>query len=217
MTLKRLLGNAGGRMRVLAVAPHPDDLEIGCGGTLIKLARAGHEIFLALMTRGDAGGNPAVRRREQEAAARLYKARRIFWLGFEDTRVPLTKESIDALDKVMREVKADLVFANHAEDTHQDHRNTASQVLSATRYTQNVLFYEVPTSVNFSPDVFVDISPVLQDKLRALRLHKSQVNKVNVADLSIIDCARSMAQFRGFQGRVKAAEGFKALRLLLQA
>jgi LmbE family N-acetylglucosaminyl deacetylase len=204
------------KMKILAVAPHPDDIEIGCGGTLIKLARAGHEISLAIMTKGDVGGEGGQRQREQEAAAKLYKAKRIFWLGFQDTRVPLTKESIDALDRVMREVKADVVFAPHEEDTHQDHRNTAQQVLSATRYTQNVLFYEVPSSVNFQPDVFVDISAVLEAKYKALRAHKSQINKVNVADLSIIDCARSMAHFRGYQGRVKAAEGFKALRLLLE-
>ncbi len=205
------------KLRVLAVAPHPDDIEIGCGGTLIKLAKAGHEIFLAVMTKGDAGGSPQSRVAEQQAAARFYRAQKIFWLGFLDTKVPLSKESIDALDKVMKEVKADIVFAPHAEDTHQDHRNTASQVLSATRYAKNVLFYEVPSSVNFQPDVFVDISPVLALKYKALKAHKSQVNKVNVADLSIIDCARSMAQFRGYQGRVKAAEGFKALRLLLEA
>ena len=212
--MKRLIKKT--KMRVLAVAPHPDDIEIGCGGTLIKLAKAGHEIFLAIMTKGDAGGNPGQRQKEQEAAAKIYKAKKIFWLGFHDTRVPLGKESIDALDKVMREVKADLVFAPHAEDTHQDHRNTANQVISATRYTHNVLFYEVPSSVNFQPDVFVIIGSVLETKYRALRAHKSQVNKVNVADLSIIDCARSMAHFRGYQGRVKAAEGFKALRMLLE-
>lgn len=204
------------KMKILAVGPHPDDIEIGCGGTLIKLAKAGHAISLAILTKGDAGGNSGIRQREQEAAAKFYKTKRIFWLGFHDTRVPLTKESIDALDKVMREVNADVVFAPHAEDTHQDHRNTAQQVMSASRYAQNVLFYEVPSSVNFQPDVFVDISSVLEQKYKALRAHKSQINKVNVADLSIIDCARAMAHFRGYQGRVKAAEGFKALRLLLE-
>ena len=56
---------------------------------------------------------------------------------------------------------------------------------------------------------------LLPAKYRALKAHKSQVHKVNVADLSILDCARSMAHFRGYQGRVKAAEGFKALRLRL--
>lgn len=211
--MKRL--SKSGTMSILAVAPHPDDIEIGCSGTLIKLAKEGHEITLAIMTKGDAGGDPNLRQREQEAAAKLYKAKRIYWLGFNDTRVPLSKESIDALERVMREVKPDLVFAPWGEDTHQDHRATSAQVRSATRYTKNVLFYEVPSTIDFLPDVFVDITKTLDAKYRALRAHKSQVNKVNVADLSIVDCARSMAQFRGVAGRVKAAEGFKALRLLL--
>jgi LmbE family N-acetylglucosaminyl deacetylase len=203
-------------MRILAVSPHPDDLEIGCGGTLIKLAKAGHEIYLAVMTKGEAGGAAALRQKEQEAAAKFYKAKKIYWLGFQDTRVPANKEGIDALERVMREVGADIIFAPYAEDTHQDHRNTASQVYSAARYAKNLLFYEVPSSASFQPDIFVDISSVLQAKYRALKAHKSQIDKVNVAGLSIIDCASAMAHFRGYQGRVEAAEGFKASRLLLE-
>ena len=203
------------KLTVLAIAPHPDDLEIGCGGTLIKLARAGHAVHLMVMTQGDAGGQAGTRSKEQTAAAKLYKAKSLTWGGFKDTEVPLGKQSIDALDKVIKKVQPDLVFAPWGEDTHQDHRNTSAQVRSATRYTQNVLFYEVPSTVDFLPDVFVDISKVLTAKYSALRAHKSQVHKVNVADLSIIDCAQAMAHFRGYQGRVKAAEGFKALRLRL--
>ncbi len=204
------------KLTVLAVAPHPDDLEIGCGGTLIKLAQAGHKVHLMVMTQGDAGGDPALRAKEQAEAAKLYKAKSLTWGGFQDTQVPLGKASIDALDAVIKGVGPDLVFAPWGDDTHQDHRNTSAQVRSATRYTQNVLFYEVPSTVDFLPDVFVDITKTLEAKYRALRAHKSQVHKVNVADLSIIDCARSMAHFRGYQGRVKAAEGFKALRLRLE-
>jgi LmbE family N-acetylglucosaminyl deacetylase len=129
--------------------------------------------------------------------------------------VPLTKQSIDALDAVIKAVRPSLVFAPWGDDTHQDHRNTSAQVRSATRYTQNVLFYEVPSTIEFQPDVYVDITRDMAGKVWALKAHKSQVHKVNVADLSIIDCARSMAHFRGYQGRVEAAEGFKALRLRL--
>jgi len=210
-----MIGAAKKKLSVLAIAPHPDDLEIGCAGTLAQLGAAGHRVELAIMTRGEAGGAAALRQKEQEAAAKLYKCRKIWWLGFEDTKVPLTKASIDALDAVMKAVKPDLVFAPWGEDTHQDHRNTSLQVRSATRYTQNVLFYEVPSTIEFQPDVYVDITKTLAAKERALKAHKSQVNKVNVAGLSIIDCARSMAHFRGYQARVKSAEGFKALRLRL--
>jgi LmbE family N-acetylglucosaminyl deacetylase len=127
----------------------------------------------------------------------------------------LDKAGIDALEKVMRDVRPDFVFAPWGEDSHQDHRHTSALVRSATRYTPNVLFYEVPSTIDFLPDVFVDITSQLRAKERALRLHKSQINRVNVAGLSIIDCARSMAHFRGYQARVKSAEGFKALRLRL--
>jgi LmbE family N-acetylglucosaminyl deacetylase len=69
--------------------------------------------------------------------------------------------------------------------------------------------------VDFQPDVFVDISRELGAKFRSLRAHKSQLNKANVGSHNIIECATTTAYFRGFQGRVKAAEGFKALRLRL--
>jgi LmbE family N-acetylglucosaminyl deacetylase len=210
-----MIGAAKKKLSVLAVAPHPDDLEIGCAGTLIQLAKAGHSVHVAVMTQGGAGGDGAKRWAEQAAAARLYKAKSLRWMGFEDTRVPLDKEGIDVLEGVMKAVKPDLVFAPWGEDTHQDHRHTSAIVRSATRYTPNVLFYEVPSTIDFLPDVYVDITKTLPAKLKALRAHKSQLNRVNVADLSIIDCAVSMAHFRGYQGRVKAAEGFKALRLRL--
>lgn len=204
------------RMRVLAIGPHPDDIEIGCAGTLIKMAKAGHEVYLAIMTKGEAGGDPTLRVKEAEAAAALYKTRKIFWLGYPDTCVPVDRDGIGRLDRVIREVNPDVIFANHGQDTHQDHRNTAALVLSATRNLQNVLFYEVPSSVDFQPDVFVDISRELPRKFQSLRLHRSQLKKGNVGAHAILECAKTMAAFRGFYGRVKAAEGFKALRLLFQ-
>lgn len=204
------------KLRVLAVGPHPDDIEIGCAGTLIKLAKAGHRVSLAVMTDGGAGGDPKVRRREAEAAARLYRARQVHWLGYPDTAVPVDNGSIGRLEGVLKAVKPDIVFANFGQDTHQDHRNTASIVLSATRNAHNVLFYEVPSTVDFQPDVFVDIRRELPAKFRALRLHRSQLNKGNVGAHAILECASTMATFRGFHARIQAAEGFKALRLLLQ-
>jgi len=210
-----MIGAVKKKLSVLAGGPHPDDLEIGCAGTLLQLARAGHSVHLAVMTQGGAGGDGARRWAEQRAVAAHYKAKSLRWLGFEDTKVPMDKGGIDVLEAVIRAVKPDLVFAPWGEDTHQDHRRTSAIVRSATRYTPNVLFYEVPSTIEFLPDVYVDITKTFAAKVTALKLHRSQVHKVNVADLSIIDCARSMAQFRGYQGRVKAAEGFKALRLRL--
>ncbi len=87
--------------------------------------------------------------------------------------------------------------------------------MTATRYTKNVLFYEGPTTQNFSPTVFVDIDSVLERKTEALLAHKSQVEKTNIEGLTLIDMIRSSAHFRGIQGRVKNAEGFIPLRLFI--
>ena len=87
--------------------------------------------------------------------------------------------------------------------------------ISATRYIRNVLFYETPTTQNFTPNVFVDIARVLDEKLTTLNAHKSQVDKTNIENQNIIDIARSTATFRGIQARVKYAEAFNSLRLFI--
>ena len=97
-----MIGAAKKKLSVLAVAPHPDDLEIGCAGTLLKLAKAGHNVHLAIMTKGGAGGVADRRWAEQTAAAKLYKAKSRRGMGFQDTEVPLDKAGIDAVETVMR-------------------------------------------------------------------------------------------------------------------
>jgi len=75
-------------MNILAVGPHPDDIEIGCAGTLIKYAQKGHDVFLLIITRGGKGGDGEVRYAEQLKAAEIIGARDVFWGGFEDTKLP---------------------------------------------------------------------------------------------------------------------------------
>ena len=203
-------------MNILAVGAHPDDIEIGCGGTLIKYAQKGHNIFLLFITKGEKGGDIETRFTEQIKAAEIIGAKDIFWGNYRDTELlGKGREIIETVEDHINIVKPDLIFVNFFDDTHQDHRRVNQSVLSATRYVKNVLFYEVPTTSNFVPNVFVDISETLEEKIRALTAHQSQVMKTNIEDLSIIEIARSAATFRGIQGRVKYAEAFSALRLFL--
>jgi LmbE family N-acetylglucosaminyl deacetylase len=202
-------------MRILAIGAHPDDVEIGCGGTLIKYARQGHDVSLLIMTDGGGGGDGAIRRREQDTAARLLRATKVFWGEYTDTAIPLDRAIIQRVEGVIREVHPDFIFVHYHDDTHQDHRHLATSTITATRYTRNVLFYEGPTTQNFSPSIFVDIDSVLNDKLASLQAHASQVSKTNIEGLNILDIARSSAHFRGIQGRVRNAEGFVPLRLFI--
>ena len=203
------------RMNILAIGAHPDDIEYGCAGTLIKYAKRGHHIYLMVLTSGQQGGSGETRQQEQLAAAEIMEVQHVFWGEYQDTRLPLNSKLIDKIEEVLVEVKPDLILVNFGDDTHQDHRILTQATMSATRYVRNVLFFEVPTTQNFNPQVFVDISDILELKFQVLEAHASQVMKTNIENMSIVELARANALFRGIQGRVKFAEAFAPLRLFI--
>ena len=203
------------QMNILAIGAHPDDIEFGCGGALTKFAAKGHQIYLLVMTRGGMGASPKVRAKEQADAKLILGAQQVFWGGYRDTYLVADKNMIEKIEKVIARVRPAFIFCHYPDDTHQDHRNLCQATVSATRYVKNVLFYEGPTTQNFSPQVFIDISETLEQKVRALKAHRSQIKKTNIEDLSIVELAGSSANFRGIQGRVKYAEAFHSLRLFI--
>ena len=202
-------------MNILAIGAHPDDIEFGCGGTVIKYALKGHDVHLLILTDGGRGGDQAERRREQEAAVKLLGVQRLLWGGYRDTELSLDRDLIQKLEATLKIIRPDLILVHSGDDTHQDHRHLSTSVVTASRYTRNVLFYEGPTTANFTPSIFVDIDALLEQKLKALAAHASQVVKTGVEGLSIVDLARAAAHFRGIQGRVRNAEGFVPLRLFI--
>jgi LmbE family N-acetylglucosaminyl deacetylase len=204
-------------VNVLAIGAHPDDIEYGCGGTLTRYAQKGHAVHLFIASKGGRGGDPEERQQEQEESAEILGARDVFWGGYDDTEVPLNRELIVRLEDVIRDVSPTMIFVNFPDDTHQDHRHLAQCATSATRYVPNFLFYEVPSTQNFAPNCYTDIARVLDTKLAALKAHRSQVTKTNIEDLSILELAVSSANFRGIQARVKYAEAFQSVRLLLDS
>jgi len=202
-------------VNILAIGAHPDDIEYGCGGMLAKYVRRGHVVFMFIASDGALGGDGEVRRQEQKDAARILGVREVFWGGYQDTEVPLSRDLIVRLEAVIRQVDPRMIFVNSPEDTHQDHRHLAQGAMSATRYVPNFLFYEVPSTVNFAPNCSTDVADVLDVKLASLEAHRSQVSKTNIEDLTILELAVSCANFRGIQARVKYAEAFQSVRLLL--
>ena len=198
-------------MNILAIGSHPDDIEYGCGGTLLKFSKKSYKIFLLIMSDGSFGGNPEVRKKEQNISCKTLKAK-LFWAGFEDTKIVVDAYSIGKIEEVIKITKPDLIFTHYHNDTHQDHRHVSQASMTATRHFRNVLFYEVPTTVDFTPGIFADITTTINGKMKLLRTHKSQIYETRVPSLSIIESAKSCAIFRGFQNRVKHAEGFSPLR-----
>ncbi len=205
-------------MKILAIGAHPDDIEAGCAGTLAKYAQNGHDVYLLIMTEGDMGGDRSVRRKEQLRSAKILKPCKVLWGGYKDTLLtPHMNQMVHEIEAVLKKIAPDFILVHHEDDTHQDHRSLSKATVSATRYIRNVLFYEGPTTQNFSPTIFVDIQDTLETKLTMLLAHHSQVEKTNIEGLSITDIVRSTAVFRGIQGRVQFAEGFVPLRLFINA
>ena len=201
-------------MRILALGAHPDDIEYGCGGTFIKFARRGEEIYFMVLTKGEFGGDAEVRQKEQEEAMKFMGVKKIFWGGYKDTELPNERIIISDIDSVISEINPREVYVNYIEDIHQDHRSLAECTLAATRYVRRVFFYEDYTSVNFEPDIFVDIENVLEEKQELINIYSSQVAKTYPTKLDMVESVKAIANFRGFQGKVKYAEGFKAFRYL---
>lgn len=203
-------------MNILAVGAHPDDVEIGCGGTLLKMRDLGHNIFILVMTYGDFGGSPEVRVKEQEKSAEHMGVSKVYWGGQKDTKIHVDSGTISLISNTIKDCEADIVFLPHSNDTHQDHRAVARCGITAARYIKRVLQFELPTTVDFSPNIFIDISEYIDKKEETLRHHCSQLNKDNGSVVCLDERVRAFAVFRGLQARAKYVEGFAAHRLSLE-
>ncbi len=198
-------------MNVLAIGAHPDDIELGCGATLLAHRRRGDRVTLLVMTTGEQGPQDArSRAQEQEDAAAILGAE-LIWGGFPDGEVPEGRAAIEFIERVVRDLGARVIYTHSPRDTHQDHRAAAVASLAAARRLSRVLLYEAPTSQGFTPSLFVDVDGLVEAKVDLLRAHVSQVLKNGLVDLEAVEAA---ARYRGFQARIRHAEGFETERFV---
>lgn len=198
-------------MHVLAVGAHPDDVELGCGATLLAHRAAGDDVTLLVMTTGERGpADPRGRRAEQEESARMLGAR-LLWGGFDDGEIPATKDAVMVVESAVRSCAADVVYTHAPNDSHQDHRATAAATLAAARHGSKILCFESPSTLEFAPSVFTDVAEFVEGKLDLVRAHMSQVLECRMVDLEAVE---AMARYRGFQARVRHAEAFTPTRFV---
>ena len=202
---------------VLAVGAHPDDIELGCAGTLALHKMGGDKVYLLVLTKGEASGNPEVRQRECKKAAKTLGADALFFGGLRDTYVNDGRETIDVIEKVMTKVKPDMIYAPAYKDTHQDHRNAGQASLSAGRRCKIALLYEgASTERDFTPQVFVDIEKTFALKRWVTRVFSSQVKNGNGGYSHAVKAIEGLAKFRGYQAGVNVAEAFEVGKFILE-
>jgi LmbE family N-acetylglucosaminyl deacetylase len=197
-------------VNVLAVGAHPDDVELGCGATLARHAHRGDQITILVMTDGGLGSLDGMSRRSEQAEAARQLGATLRWGGYEDGAVDDGPEAIRIIDEAIAASGADVLYTHTVDDTHQDHRATATASLAAGRRLTTILQYETPSTRHFDPTVYVDVDETIEAKLAVLRAHMSQVLRGGPVDLEAIE---AQARFRGSQGRVRFAEAFVPVRV----
>ena len=156
-------------MKVLAIGAHYDDIEIGCGGSLIKHIDAGNEIFFGITSSDEyRTGDIMVRYKEQIASAEILGIE-----GFMIHRFSYHDEAHDIIG-MLDEIQPDTIFTHHEFDTHQDHRRASiiGQAVGRSR-TTTTLFYDSGSSYNFNPNVFSMIE--YEKKCKLMECFKSQI------------------------------------------
>jgi len=198
-------------VNVLAIGAHPDDVELGCGGTLALHRLAGDRVWVLVMTVGERGPQFQVTRMAEQQAACDVLGAELLWGGFPDCDVAAGSRAVGLIEEVMAEVRPDIVYTHAPDDSHQDHRAVAEASISACRRVSRLCFYEGPTTTSFEPSIYVDVSATLPAKIESIRAHVSQVVKNGLVDLEAIE---ALARYRGFQARIRKAEAFAAARFV---
>lgn len=221
-------------MNVLIVAAHPDDEALGCGGSIARHAREGDRVCVAFMTdgvgaRGDVGSDAKVQRIDAaKKAAEILQIKRTVLFEFPDNRmdsVPLL-DVVKELETLISQEMPRIVYTHHGSDLNVDHRIAFQAVLTACRPqpgvgVSEILCFETPSSTewshpaigpSFEPNLFVDISRTLEQKLDALRSYEKEMR--TFPHPRSMEALKALACQRGSSVGVDAAEAFSVVRAI---
>jgi LmbE family N-acetylglucosaminyl deacetylase len=221
----------------MVVTPHPDDAEIGCGGTVAKWIAEGTEVVYVMCTNGDKGTSDpdmtperlaVIREKEQLDAAEVMGVKDVIFLGYPDGGLEDTSEFREKLVHAIRKHRPDLVFCTDPFRKtfylHRDHRLSGQVTLDAVfPYARDHLHYahhireqglqthkvaDVLMWGTEEPDVFIDITDTIHKKVESLKKHVSQIS----GDRNVDEFVRANAQRVGQRAEMDYAEGFRRIK-----
>jgi len=206
------------RRSVIFIVPHPDDLAYGMGGTAYLL-KDKYELQVLCLTKGERGlsreaskETAAIREKEEEAACKILKADLTF-LGLIDREVFADRKICERVAEIIKQANPVAIFGLWPIDYHPDHSAAAEIARKAFFLSQvKAEFYMceediIQQTTQFAPDIYVDISRVIKNKIALLRCHKCQNPNDGMVNRSL-----EQSTFRGYQAGCKYAEGFKTIR-----
>ncbi|MCA0445489.1 MAG: bacillithiol biosynthesis deacetylase BshB1 [Bacteroidetes bacterium] len=223
---------------VLFFGAHPDDVELGCGGTVHKLVKQGYQVGIIDLTRGELGtrGDEATRKQEAENAAKILGIAVRDNCGISDGHIDNSRENKAKVITMIRKYRPELVILPYFSDRHPDHVNASKLVKECIYYAgtekwptgtptselpahrpKQYLYYMLAEP--FMPNVIVDITAEFEVRQKAFQAYKSQffvpghVSDDKETWISKPEFAESLVarvQFYGFQGGCRYAEPFFA-------
>lgn len=198
-------------MNIVGIGAHPDDVEIGAGGSIAQHRDQGHTVHFIVVTSGGQLSEETRREQECERAAEILDVDHLHFLRYPDTEVGYEGELVKRIDSILEEVGADRVYIHSEKDTHQDHRNAALVSIAAARNVDEVLSFESPsTRSSFAPQYYSPLpQAVLERKIESIRAHESQSEKKYLES----EAMQGLARFRGRQANTRYAEAFQVIRI----
>lgn len=204
------------KKKVLILAPHTDDGEFGCGGTINKLIGEGHEVYYVAFSpckQSVLSKYPSdILVTEVKAAVNVLgvKPEHLILFDYEVRTFNYRRQDIlDDIIKLRSDIQPDMVFIPALTDMHQDHKTVAEEAVRAFKFT-TILSYEMPwNNISFQTSCFFKLSDEnLDAKVRALAKYESQSHRP-YANAHFIE---SLATVRGVQINTKYAETFEVIR-----
>ena len=214
-------------MRILAIAPHPDDETLGCGGALFRHKAEGDDIYWLIITGiSQEGGwkEKVVNKRDNEidAVAEKYGFSDVFNLRLPTTKIDTLPVSdlIEEISNIYKKVEPDIIYMPFAYDVHTDHQIIAKALQSTLKWfryphIKKVYMYETPSETEFNfvekmafrPNVFVNISLYIDDKIETMKIYDGEMGDFPFPRSE--KAIRSLATLRGSQSGFESAEAFE--------
>ncbi|MCD8489511.1 PIG-L deacetylase family protein [Geitlerinema calcuttense] len=220
--------------KVLVIAPHPDDEVLGCGGAIARHTACGDEVQVAVISQGAldlySPEEEAQVRRELAEAHALLGITEVHFLDFPAPKLDTIPSHLlaDAIRQTLYSFHPNIVYLPHRGDIHIDHQAVFQATLVAARPfarcpVRKLLCYETLSETEwappfgqdaFIPTVFVDITPYLTQKLKAMACYQAELKQSpHPRSLAALE---ALAQFRGSTISVPAAEAFMLVREIIE-
>jgi len=206
-------------MKILAIGAHFDDIELGCGGTLLKHQERGDEIYLLVVTHSEYSSTikgytrkKDIARAEGEKSASLLGAHLICLNEAPLVLFP-TEKLATRIEDVVNEIKPDRVYTHQSNDSHSDHAAVGYASIRACRKCDEVLCYRsnwyIMDNITENDNYYVDISDFINKKITLLNTFESEMEMIN----SWLDFVKSQNRASGAKVGVDYTETFKLIKM----